>query len=186
MFRTPPYLEKTTYIRVDLDTALTFPGNEQTQKKSGYKFTSKDRDNFYDWYNGYFRVDFDLEATVNGANIDENTRSAPINGSFSLIKNLIVRSSGKNYTRRIIFTRLFSSKTCLTFRMIFREVWKKTIFGILTMLMTLWLQNHCEEPWNAGKGDSIRPRQNSSYHYPFEQILLLRKSFRQADATNTF
>ena len=95
MFRTPPYLEKTTYVRIDLDTALTFPGNNQPQKKSGYKFNLKDRDSFYDWYNAYFRVDFDLEATANGADIDENTRSAPINGSFSLIKKKIVRSSGK-------------------------------------------------------------------------------------------
>ena len=46
MFRTPPYLKKTTYIRVDLDTALTFPGNNQTQNKSGYKFNLKDRDIF--------------------------------------------------------------------------------------------------------------------------------------------
>ena len=95
MFRTPPYLEKTTYVRIDLDTALTFPGNNQIQNKSGYKFTLKDRDNFYDWYNAYFRIDFDFEAKANGADIDADTRSAPINGSFSLIKNLTVKSSGK-------------------------------------------------------------------------------------------
>ena len=152
MFRTPPYLEKSTYIRVDLDTALTFPGNTHTQKKMGYKFALKDRDNFYDWYNAYFRVDFDLEATANGADLAEDTRSAPINGSFSLIKNLIVRSSGKNYTRRIISIRLFSSKTCLTFRMIFREVWQKTIFGILIMLMTLWLQKPLRRTLECGQG----------------------------------
>ena len=58
MFRFQPYLEKTTYIKVDLDTPLTFPGNNKTQKKRGYKFTAKDRDNFYDWYNAYLRVDF--------------------------------------------------------------------------------------------------------------------------------
>ena len=95
MFRTPQYLEKTTYIRVDLDTALTFPGNNNPQKKWGYKFTLKDRDNFYDWHDAYFRVDFDLEATANGADIAEDARSAPINGSFSLIKILVVKSSGK-------------------------------------------------------------------------------------------
>ena len=110
MFRTPPYLEKTTYIRVDLDTAFPFPGNGQTQKKSGYKFTLKDRDNFYDWYNAYFRVDFDLEAKADGANIDADTRSAPINGSFSLIKNLIVKSSGKklyeaNNIHKVVFIK---------------------------------------------------------------------------------
>ena len=69
MFRTPPYLEKTTYIQVNLDTALTFPGNDQYQRKSGYQFYLRDRDNFYDWYNAYFRVDFKFEAVANGADM---------------------------------------------------------------------------------------------------------------------
>lgn len=42
---------KTEYVQFNLDTPLTFPGNNQTQDKSGVKFTVKDRDNFYDWYN---------------------------------------------------------------------------------------------------------------------------------------
>jgi len=71
------------------------PGNNQAQTKSGYKFTLIDRDNFYDWYKAYFRVDFKFEAKANGANIDANTESAPINGSFSLIKNLTLKSAGK-------------------------------------------------------------------------------------------
>ena len=86
MFRSQPYLEKTAYVQVNLDTPLTFPGNNQTQNKSGHKFTVRDRDNFYDWYNVYFRVKF--EAVANGANIVANTESAPINGSFSLIKGI--------------------------------------------------------------------------------------------------
>ena len=96
MFRTPPYLEKTTYIQINLDTPLTFPENNQYQTKSGHKFTVNDRDNFYDWYNAYFRVDFKFEAKANGANIDADTESAPINGSFSLIKSLKLKSAGKN------------------------------------------------------------------------------------------
>ena len=96
MFRTPPYLEKTAYVQVNLDTPLTFPGNDQKQKKSGYKFTSTDRDNFYDWYNAYFCVDFKFEAVANGADIGADTESAPINGSFSLIKKLKLKSAGKN------------------------------------------------------------------------------------------
>ena len=133
MFRFQPYLEKTTYIKVDLDTPLTFPGNNKTQKKRGYKFTAKDRDNFYDWYNAYLRVDFKFEASANRGNVDADTESAPINGSFSLIKNLTLRSSGKNCTMRTMSTRLFSSKTCLTFRTIFRETWQKVSFGILIL-----------------------------------------------------
>ena len=110
MFRTPPYLEKTTCIRVDLDTALTFPGNNHTQKKLAYKFALKDRDNFYDWYNAYFRVDFKFEAVANGANIGADTQSAPINCSFSLIKSLNLKSAGKtlyeaNDIHKVIFIK---------------------------------------------------------------------------------
>ena len=38
---------------------------------------------------------FKFEAKANGANIDADTESAPINGSFSLIKSLILKSAGK-------------------------------------------------------------------------------------------
>jgi len=95
MFRTPPYLEKIENVQLYLDTPLTFPGNGQTQTKSNHKFTSKDRDIFYDWYNAYFRVDFKFEAKANGTNIDADTESVQINGSFSLIKNLKLKSAGK-------------------------------------------------------------------------------------------
>ena len=112
MFRTQPYLEKTTYVQVNLDTPLTFPGNNQTQNKSGHKFTVRDRDNlnFCDWYNAYFRVDFKFEAVANGANIGADTQSAPINGSFSLIKSLNLKSAGKtlyeaNDIHKVIFIK---------------------------------------------------------------------------------
>ena len=66
MFRTQPYVEKTTYVQAKLDTPLTFPGNNQTQNKSGHKFYVRDRDNFYDWYKAFFLVDFKFEAVANG------------------------------------------------------------------------------------------------------------------------
>ena len=95
MFRSQPYLENTSYIQINLDTPITFPANNQFQTKRGYKFTTIDRDNFYDWYNAYFHVDFKFEAKANGADIGADTESAPINGSFSLIKSLKVSSAGK-------------------------------------------------------------------------------------------
>ena len=128
MFRRQPYLENTTYVQINLDTPITLPGNTQCQTKTGYKFTVRDGDNFYDWYNAYFRVDFKFGAVANGANIDADTESAPINGSFSLIKSLKLSSAGKNCTRRIISTKVFSSKICLIFWMIFREAWQKNQF----------------------------------------------------------
>ena len=73
MFRSPQYLEKTEYIQINLDTPLTFLGNNQTQRKSGHKFTTTDRDNFYDWYNAYFRINFTFEATADGARTAANT-----------------------------------------------------------------------------------------------------------------
>ena len=110
MSRSQPYLEKTAYVQVNLDTPLTYPGNNQTQNKSGHKFTVRDRDNFYDWYNAYFRVDFKFEAVANGANIGADTESAPINGSFSLIKSLNLKSAGKtlyeaNDIHKVIFIK---------------------------------------------------------------------------------
>ena len=95
MFRTPRFLEKVNYIQVNLDTPLTFLGNNQHQTKSGKKFFVKDRDNVYDWYNAYIRVNFTFEALADGANVAGDTRSAPINSAFSLIKNMTVKSAGK-------------------------------------------------------------------------------------------
>ena len=46
MFRTQPYLEKSEYIQINLDTPITLPGNNQAQTKSGYKFTLIDREIF--------------------------------------------------------------------------------------------------------------------------------------------
>jgi len=95
---------------VNLDTPLTYPGNNQTENKPGHKFTISDRDNFYDWYNAYFLVDFKFEAVANGANIGADTESTPINGSFSLIKSLSLKSAGKtlyeaNDIHKVIFVK---------------------------------------------------------------------------------
>lgn len=96
MFRTPRFVKKTEYAQFNLDTPLTFSGNNQTQRKNGKKFSVKYRDNFCDWYNAYFHIDFKFEATANGGNLAADTKSAPINGSFSLIKSMTVKSAVKN------------------------------------------------------------------------------------------
>ena len=95
MFRSQQHLENVSYVQINLDTPITIPGNNQFQTKTGYKFTSRDRNNFYDWYNAYFRLNYKFEAKANGANIGADTQSAPINGSFSLIKSLKISSAGK-------------------------------------------------------------------------------------------
>ena len=95
MFRIQPYLESEKYVKFNLTSPILLSANGDTQEKEGYTFKLMDRDNFYDWYNAYFRVDFKFEATANGGNVVADTESAPINGSFSLIKSLTINSSGK-------------------------------------------------------------------------------------------
>ena len=82
----------------------------QTQNKVGHKFTVRDRDNFYDWYNAYFRVDYKFEAMANRADIDADTQSAPIKSCLSLIKSLNLKSAGKtlyeaNNIHKVIFIK---------------------------------------------------------------------------------
>ena len=95
MFRSQQYLENVSYTHIRLNTPITFPGNNQFQMKMGYKFSSEDRNNFFDWYNAYIRVQYKFEAKANGADIVADTQSAPINGSFSLIRSLKLSSAGK-------------------------------------------------------------------------------------------
>ena len=96
MFRNPKLLEKTNMARFNLNTPLEFPGNGQYQKKTGYKFVINDRNNWYDLYNGYFRVNYTFEAVANGAAVAADTTSSTLNGSASLIKKLTIKSAGKN------------------------------------------------------------------------------------------
>ena len=42
------------------------------------KFTVNDRNNWLDWYNAFFRVNYTLEATANGAAVAADTRPVPI------------------------------------------------------------------------------------------------------------
>jgi len=116
-------------MQVNLDTPLTYPGNNQTQNKSGRKFTVRDRDNFYDWYNACFRVDFKFEAVANGANIGADTESAPINGSFSLIKSLNLKSAGKTLYETNCIHKVIFIKNLLDFSDDFsRSVAKKQVW----------------------------------------------------------
>ena len=97
---------------------------------------------------------------MTGTTLGADTESAPINGSFSLIKSLKLSSAGKNCTRRTISTKVFSSKICLIFQTIFREAWQKTSFGILTLtppqrLMAMRLTPECEQTALLSHQDEI-------------------------------
>jgi len=93
MSRTPQFLKRSEDIRIECEKRLEDPGNGQLQEKSGYNFVMEDRNHFYDWYRAYNLVQFKFEATANGGNVVADTEAAPINGSFSLIKNMRVSSA---------------------------------------------------------------------------------------------
>ena len=60
-FRTSENLQRCELIRFQLDDVIRIPANGQHQDKNGYKFTINDRSSFYDWYNAYFEVQFQLQ-----------------------------------------------------------------------------------------------------------------------------
>ena len=95
MFRNPDLLEKTNMARYDLSTPLTIPGNGQPQAKTGLTIFCNNRNQWFDWYNAYFRVNYTLEAVANGAGLAAAATSSTLNGSASLINKLVVKSAGK-------------------------------------------------------------------------------------------
>lgn len=50
-----------------MDEVLRIPGNGQCQIKNGYKFTVYDKSSFYDWFNAYFEVQFQLQKLADGS-----------------------------------------------------------------------------------------------------------------------
>ena len=94
-FRSSEYLQRNELVRYQLDDVIRSPGNNQHQVKNGYKFTINDRSSFYDWYNAYFEVQFQLHKLADGTAYGGADRIAMINGSHSLIKHLMIKSAGK-------------------------------------------------------------------------------------------
>ena len=94
-FRSSEYLQRNELVRYQLDDLIRSPGNNQHQVKNGYKFTINDRSSFYDWYNAYFEVQFQLNKLADGTAYGGADRIAVINGSHSLIKHLMIKSAGK-------------------------------------------------------------------------------------------
>ena len=94
-FRLSEYLQRNEPVRYQLDDVIRSPGNNQHQVKNGYKFTINDRSSFYDWYNAYFEVQFQLQKLADGDGYADADRVTVINNSHSLIKHLMIKSAGK-------------------------------------------------------------------------------------------
>ena len=94
-FRTSEYLQRNEFVRFQLQDVIRIPAGGQHQQKNGYKFLINDRSSFYDWYNAYFEVQFQLQVLADGTGIPNATRATVINGAHSLIKHMKIVSAGK-------------------------------------------------------------------------------------------
>ena len=94
-FRTSEYLQRYEFVRYQLDDVIRIPDDGQHQQKTGYKFTINDRSSYYDWYNAYFEVQFQLQKLADGARYVVADRIAVINGAHSLINHIMIKSAGK-------------------------------------------------------------------------------------------
>ena len=112
-FRSNEYLQRNELVRFQLDDTIRAPANNQHQQKNGYKFTINDRSAFYDWYNAYIEVQFQLQKLADGAGYAAADRITVINGSHSLIKHLTIKSAGKiiydtDNLHKVCFTKKFA------------------------------------------------------------------------------
>ena len=88
-------LQRYEMVKFSLDNIIVQPGNNDSQKKTGYKFTITDRSTFFDYFNGYFEVTKELQKKADGAGFAAADRITIINGAHSIIKHMIIRSAGK-------------------------------------------------------------------------------------------
>ena len=94
MFRTSKYLQRNELTRIQLDNVISSPANNNAQSKADYKFTVNDRSSFFDWYNAYFEVQFQVQKLADGAAFGAD-RVSVINGAHSLIQHMTIKSGGK-------------------------------------------------------------------------------------------
>ena len=60
-FRSSENLQRYEYVRFHLDNVIKQPANNQSKKKTGYRFTINDRSTMFDFFNGYFEVTKELQ-----------------------------------------------------------------------------------------------------------------------------
>ena len=92
-------MERYEDVVFDLETALTAPANNQEQNKVGLRIVADNTGETtpFDWYKARFEVDFKVDLSANGGNINAgNNESGIVNGSSSLIKKLSILANGRD------------------------------------------------------------------------------------------
>ena len=82
-FKTSNELQRYEMVEFYPNDIIEQPGNNNSQKKTGYKFTINDRSTFFDYFNGYFEVTKELQKKADGSGFAAADRISIINGSHS-------------------------------------------------------------------------------------------------------
>ena len=114
-FRTSENLQRYEFVRFHLDNVIEQPANNQSQKKTGYRFTINDRSTMFDFFNGYFEVSKELQKRADGAGYAAADRITSINGSHSLIRHMVIKSSGKIVYESDNLHRITNAKNLLEY-----------------------------------------------------------------------
>ena len=113
-FRTSENLQRYEYVRFHLDNVIEQPVNNQSQKNTRYRFTINDRSSMFDYYNAYFEVTKELQKKADGAGYGAD-RITMINGSHSLIRHMVIKSSGKIVYESDNLHRITNAKNLLEY-----------------------------------------------------------------------
>ena len=113
-FRTSENLQRYEYVRFHLDNVIEQPANNQSQKKTGYRFTINDRSSMFDYYNAYFEVTKELQKKADGAGYAADPITM-INGSHSLIRHMVIKSAGKIVYESDNLHRITNAKNLLEY-----------------------------------------------------------------------
>ena len=114
-FRTSENLQRYEFVRFHLDNVIEQPANNQSQKMTGYRFTINDRSTMFDFFNGYFEVTKELQKKADGAGYPAADRITSINGSHSLIRHMVIKSSGKIVYESDNLHRITNAKNLLEY-----------------------------------------------------------------------
>ena len=96
-FRNPKFVQRYEDVSFDLETPLiTQVANGAHQIKTGYRFVADNSGEVapFDWYNARFETDFKLVVIADGGNIAVEDHIGMVNGSHSMIKDIIVKING--------------------------------------------------------------------------------------------
>ena len=114
-FRTSEKLQRYEFVRFHIDNIIELPANNQSKRKTGYRFTINDRSTLFDFYNGYFEDVEELQKRANGAGYAVGDRITLINGSHSLIRHMVIKSSGKIVYESDNLHRITNTKNLLEY-----------------------------------------------------------------------